>query len=68
MFPGYQSKGKVSKEKIVDIGKKVRALAGHKIGTTVVASADNIVISAFWDSQLWQSMGIITQLCMRSFL
>lgn len=47
VFPGYQSKGKVSKEKIVDIGKKVRALAGHKIGTTVVASADNIVISAF---------------------
>lgn len=47
VFPEYKSKGKVSKKKINDIVKKVRALAGHKIGTTVIASADNIVISAF---------------------
>ena len=47
LYPQYICKGYVSKEKIKEIGNKVKALAGHKIGTTVIMSADSIVISAF---------------------
>ena len=47
LYPEYECKGSVSKEKIKEIYNKVKALAGHKIGTTVITSADSIVISAF---------------------
>lgn len=47
LYPEYKCLGIVSKEKIKEISRKVRALAGHKIGTTVITSADSIVISAF---------------------
>lgn len=47
MYPEYECKGKVSKEQIKEIGNKVKALAGHKVGTTIISSADSIVISAF---------------------
>lgn len=47
IYPQYICKGEISKEKLLEILKKVRALAGHKIGTTVITSADSIVISAF---------------------
>lgn len=47
MYPEYQPKGSVSKEKQREIFGRVKALVGHKIGTTVVTSADSLVISAF---------------------
>lgn len=47
MYPEYQPKGTVSKEKKNEIFGRVKALVGHKIGTTVVTSADSLVISAF---------------------
>ncbi|MBR5349028.1 MAG: polysaccharide biosynthesis protein [Lachnospiraceae bacterium] len=47
MYPEYQPKGSVSKEKQKEIFGRVKALVGHKIGTTVVTSADSLVISAF---------------------
>lgn len=47
MYPEYQPKGAVSKEKQREIFGRVKALVGHKIGTTVVTSADSLVISAF---------------------
>lgn len=47
MYPEYQPKGAVSREKQREIFGRVKALVGHKIGTTVVTSADSLVISAF---------------------
>lgn len=47
LYPEYECVGNVPTEKIKEISKKVKALAGHKIGTTVISSADSIVISAF---------------------
>lgn len=47
MYPEYECKGKVAKNQIKEIGNKVKALAGHKVGTTIISSADSIVISAF---------------------
>ena len=41
LYPEYECKGSVSKEKIKEIYNKVKALAGHKIGTTVITSADS---------------------------
>lgn len=43
----YRPKGKVTKEIISDIKKKVYALVLYKIGGIVLNSVDNIVISAF---------------------
>lgn len=47
MYPEYEAKGMVSKEEQSQIFSRVKALVGHKVGTTVVASADSLVISAF---------------------
>ncbi|MDM8249901.1 oligosaccharide flippase family protein [Lacrimispora saccharolytica] len=47
MYPRYKPRGMVSKEKQREIFSRVKALVGHKIGTTVVSSADSLVISAF---------------------
>ena len=47
MYPQYKPCGIVSKEKQREILSRVKALVGHKVGTTVVASADSLVISSF---------------------
>lgn len=47
MYPEYKPRGMVSKEIQHEIFGRVKALVGHKIGTTVVTSADSLVISAF---------------------
>ncbi len=46
LFPEIKAEGKLDKAIIEDIKKKVFALFGHKIGTTIITSADSIVISA----------------------
>lgn len=47
MYPEYRPIGTVEKEKQLEIFGRVKALIGHKIGQTVVSSADSLVISAF---------------------
>ena len=47
MFPDIICSGRISKEFVTSIYKKVGALIGHRIGTTIITSADSIVISAF---------------------
>lgn len=47
MFPEITCKGEMDKEFIKGLYKKVSALIGHRIGTTVITSADSIIISAF---------------------
>ena len=46
-YPRYEPKGKVAPELEASIFKKIRALMGAKISTTVLHASDNIVISAF---------------------
>lgn len=46
-FPQYSPRGQVDPELERSIFKKIRALMGAKISTTVLHSADNLVISAF---------------------
>ena len=48
MYPNYSCRGNINREVAKTIAHKVKALVGHKIGTTVITSADNLVISAFW--------------------
>jgi len=45
-FPEYRCRGSVEKGVIRQLYKKVKALLGHKIGSTVIVSADSIVISS----------------------
>ena len=47
MYPNYSCRGNINREVAKTIAHKVKALVGHKIGTTVITSADNLVISAF---------------------
>ena len=47
LYPQYTPKGKVTKELETSIFKKIKALMGAKISTTVLHSSDNLVISAF---------------------
>lgn len=47
LFPQITCVGTLSSEKIKDIRIRVRALLGHRIGTAIITSADNIVISSF---------------------
>jgi O-antigen/teichoic acid export membrane protein len=47
MYPEYEANGRISSDEMKIIFRRVRALMGHKIGTTVVTSADSLVISAF---------------------
>ncbi len=47
MYPEYKCVGHVSKEEQQSITKKVIALFGTKVNSTVMHSLDNIVISAF---------------------
>lgn len=51
-FPQYHAHGTLSKAYVSEIFKKVRALIGHKVGTVVITSADNIVISTFLGLQM----------------
>lgn len=46
-YPQYIPKGRVNSELEKTIFKKIKALMGAKISTTVLHSSDNIVISAF---------------------
>lgn len=46
-YPQYSPKGKVAPELEASIFKKIKALVGAKISTTVLNSADTLVISAF---------------------
>lgn len=45
-FPNIKCEGNVSSLEIKEVFKKTFALAGHKIGGTIVGSLDNIVISS----------------------
>lgn len=46
IFPNIKCEGNVSSLEIREVFKKTFALAGHKIGGTIVGSLDNIVISS----------------------
>lgn len=45
-FPEYRCRGKIEKGFIKELYKKVKALLGHKLGSTILTAADSIVISA----------------------
>lgn len=47
MFPDYRPQGKLAKVEVKKINQRVEDLFTAKIGSTVVNSADSIVISAF---------------------
>ena len=47
MYPRYMPKGKLSKEKTLDIFHRVRDLFTSKLSATVFDAADTLVISAF---------------------
>jgi O-antigen/teichoic acid export membrane protein len=47
LYPQYTPRDKVDPELEASIFKKIKALVGAKISTTVLHSSDNIVISAF---------------------
>ena len=47
MYPQYEARGSLPKEKVKEINRRVADLFTSKIGTVVVNSADTIVISAF---------------------
>lgn len=47
IYPGYKAKGKLPKNVIKDINKRVRDLFTAKVGGVIVNSADTIVISTF---------------------
>lgn len=47
MFPEYHAIGKLPKERISSINKKVKDLFTAKLGTIIINSVDTIVISAF---------------------
>lgn len=47
LFPKISCRGNLSSQVVSDIKLRVGALLGHRIGTVVITSADNIVISSF---------------------
>ena len=47
MYPRYMPKGKLSKEKTLDVFRRVRDLFTSKLSATVFDAADTLVISAF---------------------
>ena len=47
LYPQYVCRGDISKETKKEMFSKVTALAGHKIGTTVISSSGSMVISAY---------------------
>lgn len=46
-YPQYRCRGKLGKDVLVDITKRVSALFGHQLAYTLINSVDNMVISAF---------------------
>ena len=47
MYPLYHAEGKLQKDIVEDIKKKVEGLVTNKIGGTILRSADSIAISSF---------------------
>ncbi len=47
MFPQFKAQGKLSKEAVKDVNKRIRDLFTSKLGTVIIYSVDTIVISAF---------------------
>lgn len=47
MYPLYKAKGKLPKESVEEINRRIRDLFTSKIGAIIVNSADTIVVSAF---------------------
>ena len=47
MYPKYKAKGKLDKESVKKINRRVKDLFTYKIGEIVITSVDTIVISAF---------------------
>jgi len=47
LYPNYEAKGNLPKEKIKSINGKIKDLFMMKFGVVIVSSADSIVISAF---------------------
>lgn len=47
MYPNYRAKGKLEKERVQQISRRIRDLFTAKIGMVVINAADTIVISAF---------------------
>lgn len=47
MFPDYEPKGMLAKEKVSEINGRIRDLFTSKIGSVVLNSSDTIVISSF---------------------
>lgn len=47
LYPDYTPKGNLSRDERKDLYSRTGAVVGHKIGATVINSADSIVISAF---------------------
>lgn len=47
LYPQYQAKGKLPKSTVKQINQRIKDLFTAKLGTTIVNSADTIVISAF---------------------
>lgn len=45
-FPEYSCRGEIEKGFLKKLYKKVKALLGHKLGSTILSAADSIVISA----------------------
>lgn len=47
LYPAFKPKGKISKDEVKKINRRIRDLFTAKLGFTIVNSADTIVISAF---------------------
>lgn len=47
IYPDYKPEGEICEKIKKEISSRVGALIGHKIGQTVIASSDSLVISAF---------------------
>ena len=47
LYPQYSAKGKLPKQEVKKINGRIRDLFTAKLGTTIVNSADTIVISSF---------------------
>lgn len=47
IYPKYRAEGKLSKEKVKEINKRIRDLFTSKLGAVVINSADTVVISYF---------------------
>jgi O-antigen/teichoic acid export membrane protein len=47
LYPDIRSRGELSRDVKKDIYKRVWALFGHKVGSTVLVNIDSVIISAF---------------------